>query len=110
MLFSLHLSFFSFSSSPPPPDYSCALQRDILLQGRLYLSENWICFYSNIFRWETLVGSDNRRLAGSPAPVWKLHVFCCWCAANGAAKGHLLHDEGEDGPPHPQRHPGVHGH
>ncbi|XP_047610154.1 protein Aster-B isoform X7 [Phacochoerus africanus] len=35
-------------------DYSCALQRDILLQGRLYLSENWICFYSNIFRWETL--------------------------------------------------------
>lgn len=39
----------------PPTDYSCALQRDILLQGRLYLSENWICFYSNIFRWETLV-------------------------------------------------------
>nr|XP_020456081.1 GRAM domain-containing protein 1B isoform X11 [Monopterus albus] len=36
-------------------DYSCALQRDILLQGRLYLSENWICFYSNIFRWETLL-------------------------------------------------------
>ncbi|XP_077697093.1 protein Aster-A isoform X2 [Eretmochelys imbricata] len=34
-------------------DYSCALQRDILLQGRLYLSENWLCFYSNIFRWET---------------------------------------------------------
>uniref|UniRef100_A0AAZ3QCA4 VASt domain-containing protein n=1 Tax=Oncorhynchus tshawytscha TaxID=74940 RepID=A0AAZ3QCA4_ONCTS len=36
-------------------DYSCALQRDILLQGRLYVSENWICFYSNIFRWETLL-------------------------------------------------------
>ncbi|MGH0162301.1 UNVERIFIED_CONTAM: hypothetical protein FKN15_067497 [Acipenser sinensis] len=36
-------------------DYSCALQKDILLQGRLYLSENWICFYSNIFRWETLL-------------------------------------------------------
>ncbi|XP_074528202.1 protein Aster-B-like [Halichoeres trimaculatus] len=36
-------------------EYSCALQRDILLQGRLYLSENWICFYSNIFRWETLL-------------------------------------------------------
>ncbi|XP_040606730.1 protein Aster-C isoform X4 [Mesocricetus auratus] len=34
-------------------DYACALQRDILLQGRLYLSENWLCFYSNIFRWET---------------------------------------------------------
>uniref|UniRef100_A0A671LY29 GRAM domain-containing protein 1A-like n=1 Tax=Sinocyclocheilus anshuiensis TaxID=1608454 RepID=A0A671LY29_9TELE len=36
-------------------DYSCALQRDILLQGRLYLSENWLCFYSNIFRWETTI-------------------------------------------------------
>lgn len=39
----------------PLSDYSCALQREILLQGRLYLSENWICFYSNIFRWETTV-------------------------------------------------------
>uniref|UniRef100_A0A8C5DDI5 VASt domain-containing protein n=1 Tax=Gouania willdenowi TaxID=441366 RepID=A0A8C5DDI5_GOUWI len=36
-------------------DYSCALQKDILLQGRLYLSENWLCFYSNIFRWETAI-------------------------------------------------------
>ncbi|XP_067107693.1 protein Aster-C isoform X1 [Osmerus mordax] len=31
-------------------DYPCALQRDILLQGRLYLSENCLCFYSNVFR------------------------------------------------------------
>ncbi|XP_035512657.1 protein Aster-B-like [Morone saxatilis] len=31
-------------------DYPCALQRDILLQGRLFLSENWLCFYSNVFR------------------------------------------------------------
>ncbi|XP_048351575.1 protein Aster-C isoform X2 [Sphaerodactylus townsendi] len=36
-------------------DYACALQKDILLQGRLYLSENWLCFYSNIFRWETMI-------------------------------------------------------
>ncbi|KAM6162106.1 protein Aster-C [Erethizon dorsatum] len=36
-------------------DYACALQRDILVQGRLYLSENWLCFYSNIFRWETTI-------------------------------------------------------
>ncbi|EOB00742.1 GRAM domain-containing protein 1C, partial [Anas platyrhynchos] len=35
--------------------YACALQKDILLQGRLYLSENWLCFHSNIFRWETTV-------------------------------------------------------
>ncbi|CAN0206565.1 unnamed protein product [Lampetra fluviatilis] len=36
-------------------DYSCALQRDILVHGRLYLSEGWICFHSNIFHWETLL-------------------------------------------------------
>ncbi|XP_061791330.1 protein Aster-C isoform X2 [Nerophis lumbriciformis] len=30
-------------------DYPCALQRDILLQGRLYLTDNWLCFYSNVF-------------------------------------------------------------
>lgn len=46
-------------------DYSCALQRDILLQGRLYLSENWICFYSNIFRWETLVKTLNLGWCGT---------------------------------------------
>lgn len=36
-------------------DYSCALQRDILVHGRLYLSQTWLCFYANIFGWETLV-------------------------------------------------------
>ncbi|XP_055481015.1 protein Aster-C isoform X2 [Psammomys obesus] len=39
----------------PNTDYACALQKDILLQGRLYLSENWLCFHSNIFRWETTI-------------------------------------------------------
>jgi hypothetical protein len=38
-------------------DYSCALQKEILIQGRLYLSLNYIAFYANIFKWETsLVG------------------------------------------------------
>nr|XP_058941916.1 protein Aster-B-like isoform X2 [Pocillopora verrucosa] len=36
-------------------DYSCALQRDILVHGRLYISQNWLCFYANIFGWETFV-------------------------------------------------------
>ncbi|XP_037613464.1 protein Aster-C isoform X2 [Sebastes umbrosus] len=36
-------------------DYPCALQRDILLQGRLYLAENWLCFYSNVFRGTKIV-------------------------------------------------------
>ncbi|KAL9617525.1 MAG: hypothetical protein Q9160_007683 [Pyrenula sp. 1 TL-2023] len=34
-------------------DYSCALQRDILLAGRLYISEGHICFSSNILGWVT---------------------------------------------------------
>ena len=36
-------------------DYSCALQRDILAHGRLYLTQDHLCFYANIFGWETLV-------------------------------------------------------
>ncbi|KAK9373427.1 uncharacterized protein V1513DRAFT_449161 [Lipomyces chichibuensis] len=34
-------------------DYGCALSREILLQGRLYISEQHICFNSNIFGWVT---------------------------------------------------------
>jgi len=34
-------------------DYSAALQRDILLHGRLYVSEGHICFSSNILGWIT---------------------------------------------------------
>ncbi|KAK9450859.1 uncharacterized protein V1518DRAFT_431545 [Limtongia smithiae] len=34
-------------------DYGCALSREILLQGRLYISEQHICFNSNILGWVT---------------------------------------------------------
>lgn len=34
-------------------DYSAALQREILLHGRLYVSEGHICFNANIFGWVT---------------------------------------------------------
>ncbi|KAI9485166.1 MAG: GRAM domain-containing protein [Benjaminiella poitrasii] len=34
-------------------DYGCALQKDILVQGRLYISEHYICFNANIFGWVT---------------------------------------------------------
>ncbi len=34
-------------------DYSCALQKDILVHGRLYATKRHLCFYANIFRWET---------------------------------------------------------
>lgn len=34
-------------------DYSCALQRDIILAGRIYISEGHICFSSNILGFVT---------------------------------------------------------
>lgn len=49
----------NFPGLPPEEmlivDYSCALQRDILVHGRLYVTTNFLCFYANIFRWETAV-------------------------------------------------------
>lgn len=50
--------FHGFFKSVPEDDYlvedySAALQRDILLQGRLYVSEKHICFSSNILGWVT---------------------------------------------------------
>lgn len=37
-----NLPFSTFS------DYSCAYIGDILLHGSIYISQNWICFYSKI--------------------------------------------------------------
>jgi len=34
-------------------DYSCALQREILVQGRMYVSQGHVSFHANIFGWET---------------------------------------------------------
>ncbi|ODV94182.1 hypothetical protein PACTADRAFT_34991 [Pachysolen tannophilus NRRL Y-2460] len=34
-------------------DFSCALSREFLIQGRLYVSENYLCFNSNILGWIT---------------------------------------------------------
>lgn len=41
--------------------YSCALLRDILLQGRLYISRNWLCFYANLFGKDIKVGMSDSR-------------------------------------------------
>ena len=35
--------------------YSCALVGDILLQGHLYITENYFAFYSNVFGYITKV-------------------------------------------------------
>lgn len=37
------------------PDFSCALVADILLQGHLYITENYFAFYSNVFGYVTKV-------------------------------------------------------
>lgn len=41
-------------------DFSCALSREILIQGRLYVSERHVCFNSNILGWVTnlVIGFD----------------------------------------------------
>ncbi|XP_026274590.1 protein Aster-B isoform X3 [Frankliniella occidentalis] len=48
-----------FKDVPPEErlivDYSCAVAKEILIHGRLYVSQNYLCFYANIFRWETLI-------------------------------------------------------
>ncbi|KAG0691210.1 hypothetical protein C6P40_004022 [Pichia californica] len=34
-------------------DFSCALSREILLQGRIYISEHYLCFNSSLLGWVT---------------------------------------------------------
>jgi hypothetical protein len=52
----LHRIFRSLDGSEKlVDDYSCALHRDILVHGRVYITQNWLCFYANIFTWETLL-------------------------------------------------------
>lgn len=34
-------------------DFACALSREILLQGRIYVTENSVCFNSNLLGWVT---------------------------------------------------------
>ncbi|KAF8936655.1 hypothetical protein BGZ58_003875 [Dissophora ornata] len=36
-------------------DYGCALQKEILVQGRIHISENHVCFNANIFGWVTIL-------------------------------------------------------
>ncbi|XP_075884850.1 uncharacterized protein gramd2ab isoform X6 [Nelusetta ayraudi] len=69
--------------------YSCALLRDILLQGRLYISRNWLCFYANLF------GKDIKRSC-------RPGVYTCGVGAAG--------EETQDGRVGAQRPGHHHGH
>ena len=45
------LTLISFSSGPPQnvmDDFVCALKKRILLQGRMYVFEHYVCFHSNV--------------------------------------------------------------
>lgn len=65
-----------FRSLPPNDflldDFSCALSKEILVHGRMYVSERNICFNSNILGWVTnliisfdeIVGLEKRATAG----------------------------------------------
>ncbi|KAM3599486.1 uncharacterized protein V6R79_006683 [Siganus canaliculatus] len=35
--------------------YTCAWQRDILYQGKMFVSDNWICFHSKVFGRDTKI-------------------------------------------------------
>lgn len=35
--------------------YTCALQKDMLYQGRMFVSDNWICFHSKVFGKDTKI-------------------------------------------------------
>lgn len=44
-----------------PTDFACAIKDTIPLTGRLYVSDHYVCFFSNIFGFETRV-----RARGAP--------------------------------------------
>ncbi|XP_078009223.1 GRAM domain-containing protein 2B isoform X3 [Phascolarctos cinereus] len=43
------------SEEPLKQSFTCALQKEILYQGKLFISENWICFYSKVFGKDTKI-------------------------------------------------------
>ncbi|CAB4030576.1 Hypothetical predicted protein, partial [Paramuricea clavata] len=84
----------------PINDYSCALSRDILVHGRLFLTQNWMCFYSNIFGFETVVKLELRKVKSVaraktaymfPNAILvrtekKKYLFCSFLMRDGAHK------------------------
>uniref|UniRef100_A0ACB8EQM0 Uncharacterized protein n=1 Tax=Sphaerodactylus townsendi TaxID=933632 RepID=A0ACB8EQM0_9SAUR len=40
---------------PLRQSFTCALQKEIVYQGRLFISENWICFHSKVFGKDTKI-------------------------------------------------------
>ena len=55
--------------------YSCALMSDILLQGHLYVTENYIAFHSNVFGYVTRVIDSSSSLLSLPLNLLVKWVF-----------------------------------
>ena len=55
--------------------YSCALMSDILLQGHLYVTENYIAFHSNVFGYVTRVIDPSSSLSLNLLVRW-VHFTC----------------------------------
>ncbi|KAM6222164.1 GRAM domain-containing protein 2B isoform 2-T2 [Rhynchocyon petersi] len=43
------------TDEPLRQSFTCALQKEILYQGKLFISENWICFHSKVFGKDTKI-------------------------------------------------------
>ncbi|XP_006870734.1 PREDICTED: GRAM domain-containing protein 3 isoform X2 [Chrysochloris asiatica] len=43
------------TEEPLRQSFTCALQKEILYQGKLFVSENWICFHSKVFGRDTKI-------------------------------------------------------
>ncbi|XP_044301992.1 GRAM domain-containing protein 2B isoform X2 [Varanus komodoensis] len=43
------------ADEPLRQNFTCALQKEILYQGKLFISENWICFHSKVFGKDTKI-------------------------------------------------------
>ncbi|KAM9138868.1 GRAM domain-containing protein 2B [Pangshura tecta] len=43
------------AAEPLKQSFTCALQKEILYQGKLFISENWICFHSKVFGKDTKI-------------------------------------------------------
>ncbi|EPY75968.1 GRAM domain-containing protein 3 isoform 5 [Camelus ferus] len=52
------------TEEPLRQSFTCALQKEILYQGKLFVSENWICFHSKVFGKDT----KNTSIGNSPNP------------------------------------------
>uniref|UniRef100_A0A2K5NLY1 GRAM domain containing 2B n=1 Tax=Cercocebus atys TaxID=9531 RepID=A0A2K5NLY1_CERAT len=60
MLYKANMHFHKLFLSVPTEEplkqsFTCALQKEILYQGKLFVSENWICFHSKVFGKDTKI-------------------------------------------------------